>query len=76
MVEIIADVQLVEAAQKQLNVSTGARNKMRDTSYHIIFNKYNIDSTLFDSSLRVYARHPILMSEMMEKVAAQLNQEN
>lgn len=76
MIEVVADVQMVEAAQKQLNVSTGARNKMRDTSYHIIFNKYNIDSALFDSSLRVYSRHPQLMSDIMEKVAAQLNKEN
>ncbi|MFB1003259.1 MAG: DUF4296 domain-containing protein, partial [Bacteroidia bacterium] len=51
MVDVIADIQLVEAAQKQLNVSTSERNVMRDTSYHIIFNKYGIDSALYDSSL-------------------------
>jgi len=75
MIDIIADVQLVEAAQKQLTVSTALKNRMRDTSYHIIFNKYGIDSTIFDSSLRVYTRHPELMGEMMEEVAAQLNKE-
>lgn len=75
MAEIIADLQLLEAAQKQLNVSTATRNKMRDTSYHVVFNKYGIDSTLYDSSLRVYARHPQVMADIMEEVATQLNTE-
>jgi|TARA_B110000908_G_C10107837_1_gene381603 hypothetical protein len=76
MVDVIADIQLVEAAQKQLNVSTSERNVMRDTSYHIIFNKYGIDSALYDSSLHVYSRRPQLMAEIMERVAEQINKEN
>lgn len=75
MVQIIADIQLIEAAQKQLSISMDKRDKMRDTSYHIVFNKYAVDSTLFDSSLRVYSRHPQIMSEIMENAAAQLNRE-
>ena len=76
MVNVIADIQLVEAAQKQLNVGTSQRNAMRDTSYHIIFNKYDIDSAVYDSSLHVYSRNPRIMAEIMEGVAEQINKEN
>lgn len=75
MAPLVADLQLVEAAQKQLNLGLSEQNKMRDTSYHIIFNKYGVDSTLFDSSMRVYARHPQLMSDIMEQAAAYLNKQ-
>ncbi|MDG2455472.1 MAG: DUF4296 domain-containing protein [Bacteroidia bacterium] len=73
MVLVTADIQLLESAQKQLNVSILERNKMRDTSYQILFNKYGIDSSLYDSSLHVYSRHPQLMAEIMERVAEQIN---
>ncbi len=76
MVDIIADIQLVEAAQKQLNVAISERNAMRDTSYHIIFNKYDIDSALYDSSLHVYSRNPRIMAEIMERVAKKIIKDN
>ncbi len=75
MAPLVADLQLIEAAQKQLNLGLSEQNRMRDTSYHIIFNKYGIDSTLFDSSMRVYARHPQLMADIMEQAAVHLNKQ-
>ncbi|MDB4173804.1 DUF4296 domain-containing protein [Bacteroidia bacterium] len=73
MIEIITDVQMLEAAQKQLTVPAEMRSAMRDTTYQVVFNKYGIDSALFDSSLRVYAQHPKLMVEVMEEVASKIN---
>lgn len=73
MVLVISDLQLLDAAQKSVTKDAKTQEKMRDTSYTIVFNKYNTTAAQFDSSLRSYARHPLLLSEVMEDVAQNIN---
>ena len=73
MVNVITDLQLIEAAHKSLTLGSNIQKPMRDTSYAIVFNKYQTDVASFDSSLRVYTKHPALFSEIMEEVGLKLN---
>jgi hypothetical protein len=73
MIEIIKDLKILDAAQKSFITGSLETKKIRDTSYTIVFNKYNTDAHQFDSSLRAYARNPKLLSEMMEEVGKKIN---
>ena len=73
MVDVITDLQMVEAAHKSLTLSSKIQKPMRDTSYTIVFNKHHTDVNTFDSSLRAYTKHPTLFSEIMEEVELRLN---
>jgi len=73
MVEVISDLQLLDAAQKSVSIDAKTQERMRDTSYVIVFNKYGTTATQFDSSLRTYARNPLILSELMEEVAKSIN---
>jgi hypothetical protein len=73
MVLVISDLQLLDAAQKSLTRNLEIQERMRDTSYTIVFNKYNTTAAQFDSSLRTYSRNPLLLSEIMEDVAKNIN---
>ena len=69
----IVDIQLLESAHKSLSIAGNTQMAMKDTSYAIVFNKYNTDAKMFDSTLRAYAELPRLMSEVMEDVAKKIN---
>ena len=73
MVEIITNIQLIDAAQKEVGISGILMGKMQDTSYTLIFNKFNTDYVQFDSSLKVYAAHPKLLETIMDDVTLKLN---
>jgi hypothetical protein len=73
MIEIIRDLKILDAAQKSFITGSIEAKKIRDTSYTIVFNKYNTDAQQFDSSLRTYAQNPKLLSEMMEEVGKKIN---
>ncbi|MFT7099720.1 MAG: hypothetical protein ACJA19_000218 [Bacteroidia bacterium] len=73
MVLVISDLQLLDAAQKSVTKDSKTQERMRDTSYTIVFNKYSTTAAQFDSSLRTYARNPLLLSEVMEDVAQNIN---
>lgn len=73
MVEVITDLQLIEAAHKSITLGSKVQKPMRDTSYTIVFNKHQTDVATFDSSLRVYTKHPALFSEIMDEVGLRLN---
>lgn len=76
MVAIITDAQILDAAQKALSVPSKERKAIRDTNFTIVFNKYNTNAQMFDSSLKVYTLHPKLMGEIMEEVAENINAQN
>ncbi len=76
MIEVITDMQILDAAQKSLPISGLKQKAMKDTTYAIIYAHHNISHELFDSSLRSYTRHPQLMGEIMEKVAEEINAKN
>ncbi|MBT8327953.1 MAG: DUF4296 domain-containing protein [Bacteroidia bacterium] len=73
MIEVITDLQMIEAAHKSMTLSSNTQKPMRDTSYTIVFNKHQTNVATFDSSLRVYTRHPAMFSEIMEEVGVRLN---
>ncbi len=73
MVLVISDLQLLDAAQKSVTKDSKTQERMRDTAYTIVFNKYSTTAAQFDSSLRTYARNPQLLSEVMEDVAQNIN---
>jgi hypothetical protein len=73
MINLIADMQLLEAAHKSNSLSNLEQQAMRDTSFTIVLNKHNVTYEEYDSSLRVYTRYPQLFGEMMEKVGDKLN---
>jgi hypothetical protein len=74
MVAVITDLQLIEASHQLLNRTNMDQKSMRDTSYHIIFNQHETTIEQFDSSLKVYTRHPKIFSEIMKTVNENLNQ--
>jgi len=76
MIEIICDLKILDAAQKSFITGSIEAKKIRDTSYTIVFNKYNTNAQQFDSSLRSYAKNPKLLSEMMEEVGKKINTYN
>lgn len=73
MVEIIADMHVLDAAQRAIPISGSKQVAMKDTTYAIIYAHHGTNHTEFDSSLREYARHPELMGEIMERVAEKIN---
>lgn len=73
MIEVITDIQVLDAAQKSLPISGLKQKAMQDTTYAIIYAHHGITHEMFDSSLRSYTRHPELMAELMEKVAENIN---
>ncbi len=76
MVEVITDIQLLDAAQKSLPISGSKQKRMKDTTYAIIYAHHGIDHTTFDSSLRAYSLYPKLMGEIMENVTEKINAKN
>lgn len=76
MVEVITDIQLLDAAQKALPISGAKQKRMKDTTYAIIYAHHDIDHALFDSSLRAYSLNPALMGEIMEEVTQKINAKN
>lgn len=75
MIEIVTDIQKLEAAHKSITISRKEQSKMKDTSYAIVFNKYNTTALEFDSSLRVWTRYPEEFATIMEQVNKNLNKE-
>ena len=73
MVEVITDIQLVEAAHKSIPKNANEQKLMRDTSYVIVFNKHHTTAVEFDSSLRVYTKYPTIFGDIMEQVSENLN---
>lgn len=73
MVEIIKDLQLLEAVHKDIGLFGMQKKLVTDTSYAIVFNKYNIKASEFDSSYHFYTLHPKLFTEIMEQVETELN---
>ena len=41
MIDVITDLQLLDAAQRSFSTGSIETSKMRDTSYAIVFNKYD-----------------------------------
>jgi len=73
MVAVITDIQLLEAAQGEVNMPLETQNAMRDTNYITVFNKHSTTAFQFDSSMRVYTKHPKLMGEILENVSKRIN---
>ena len=73
MIEIIKDLKILDAAQKSFVTGSIEGKMMRDTSYTIVFNKYNTNVEQFDSSLRSYARNPKILAQLMDEVGKKIN---
>jgi hypothetical protein len=73
MIEIIKDLKILDAAQKSFVTGSIEGKMMRDTSYTIVFNKYNTNAEQFDSSLRSYARNPKILAQLMDEVGKKIN---
>ncbi|MBR9859563.1 DUF4296 domain-containing protein [bacterium] len=75
MVDIIKDMQMLESMHKDIGLYGTEKRSISDTSYMIVFNKYEVKPSEFDSSLRFYTNNPKMMERIMEKVAGKLNQD-
>ncbi len=73
MVEIIKDIQLLEAAHKDIGIFGQEKKSLSDTSYAIVFNQHGVKASEFDSSYRYYLRNPIEFEQLMLKVERSLN---
>ena len=73
MVEIITDLQMVEAAHQLINLNNLEQSELRDTSYYIVYNKHGVTPAQFDSSLKVYSSYPEIFTEMVRKVEHAIN---
>ena len=52
------------------------QSAMRDTNYLMVFNKYSTTAVQFDSSMRVYTKHPNLMGAILENVSTRISDYN
>lgn len=75
MVEVIKDIQLLEAAHKDMGLFGLEKQNVIDTSYVIIFNKHEIKASEFDSSHNFYTQYPKLYEQLMDKVEHELSKE-
>ncbi len=73
MIEIIKDIQLLEAAHKDLGIFGVERKALADTSYMIVFNKHGVKASEFDSSYNYYLRNPIKFEKLMTEVERSIN---
>lgn len=73
MVEIIADMHVLDAAQRSIPISGSKQIAMKDTTYAIIYAHHGTTHAEFDSSLREYSRYPEKMGQIMEQVAEKIN---
>ena len=73
MVELMKDIQLLEALHKDVSLFGEDRKAMSDTSYVIVFNKYGIKASEFDSTYSYYSKRPEEFEELMKKVEESLN---
>ncbi len=76
MIDVITDIQLLEAAQSEVNMPFETQNAMRDTNYLMVFNKHSTTALYFDSSMRVYTKHPKLMGAILENVSTRISDYN
>ena len=76
MIDVITDIQLLEAAQSEVNMPLETQSAMRDTNYLMVFNKYSTTAVQFDSSMRVYTKHPNLMGAILENVSTRISDYN
>ncbi|MFY0643156.1 MAG: DUF4296 domain-containing protein [Bacteroidia bacterium] len=73
MVEIMKDLQILEAVHKDVSLFGVDRKAMSDTSYVIVFNKYGVKASEFDSTYSYYSKHPEDFEALMLKVEESLN---
>ena len=73
MVEIIKDIQLLEAAHKDIGIFGPEKKALTDTSYAIVFKKHEVRASDFDSTYNFYLRNPIRFEALMTKVERSIN---
>ena len=75
MVDVIVDIQLLEAVHKEIRLFGEEKLRMIDTSYMVVFNKHEVSVVEFDSSYSYYVRNPKLYEKLMEKVERRIQLE-
>ena len=69
----MVDLQLMEAAHKNIKMSGAQQQAMLDTSFQIVFNKHETSWAEYDSSMKAYTLHPAMFAEMLDEVGTRLN---
>jgi len=74
MVDVLTDIQIMEAA---INVRKTANKKtayLKSRGYDTIFSHYGIDDSLFIKNFNYYSDDPETMLRIMDSVTVKLNQ--
>ena len=73
-VPVLVDLHLVYSIQSSQEFRTISREVDSIDTYNYVFEKYNIDRVLFDSTVSWYSRHPERFTEIYDEVVMQLSQ--
>ena len=73
--EVLKDVMLLESQVKAKNSNVHTFYKSMPSSVNVIFEKYELDSTRFNSSMRYYSSKQNLMSEIYTAIQAEVEKE-
>jgi len=73
-VDILLDVQILEATFKQKSMPDSTRKKLMAENYATLFKKHNITPSLFKFSYDAWASRPDDMIEILNAVAEKTNQ--
>lgn len=74
--EILTDIRLAEANVKVARQMQQYDPKQLDSSYAVIFHKYDVSSEQVDSSFSYYSVRPEIMQRINEKILERLNMLN
>lgn len=74
MADVIVDLQLVEAAHKDMGVYGMEKFRYIDTSYNVVFAKHNVRAKQFDSSQLYYTKRPKVYQEILILAEEKLTQ--
>lgn len=75
MVELITDVQLLEAAINNKRNLGQSINEIKPLWYNQLFEKHQITDIIFEKNMAYYNEKPALMEQILEEVLANIIQQ-
>ena len=73
-VELLADIQLVEAALREETLTTKKLKELSNQYYDLLFEKHHITKQKFDSSLNFYKQDLVEFDKIYQDVISKLEQ--
>lgn len=75
MVELVTDVQLLEAALNHRRNLGQNTNELKTLWFNQLFEKYQLTAVIFEENLAYYNEQPAVMERILDEVLANIMQE-